>query len=196
MAVTFGLISAWLGLDVPTDAAGWVLLLFVGLGPGAVTMTLFTYSVPRLGASSFAILANTELVVVVSIGVLVLGEAHDPVARDRRRADRRRRRYARTRPPPGRFPAIGEARRTRCPRAPSRRVRPLVNRGQCRWRGVPVVIPAQAGIHPAIARRLRSGSRLSPGRQFPGSQYFSIGRSRCGNGLWTCGHTTCGAARI
>ena len=55
--------------------AGWVLLLFVGLGPGAVTMTLFTYSVPRLGASSFAILANTELVVVVSIGVLVLGEA-------------------------------------------------------------------------------------------------------------------------
>ena len=63
MAVTFGLISAWLGLDVPTDAGGWVLLLFVGLGPGAVTMTLFTYSVPRLGASSFAILANTELVV-------------------------------------------------------------------------------------------------------------------------------------
>ena len=41
-------------------------------------MTLFTYSVPRLGASSFAILANTELVVVVSIGVLVLGEAMTP----------------------------------------------------------------------------------------------------------------------
>ena len=74
MAVTFGLMSAWLGLDIPTSAAGWALLLFVGLGPGAITMTLFTYSVPRLGASSFAILANTELVVVVSIGVLVLGE--------------------------------------------------------------------------------------------------------------------------
>ena len=41
-------------------------------------MTLFTYSVPRLGASSFAILANTELVVVVAIGVLVLGEAVTP----------------------------------------------------------------------------------------------------------------------
>jgi drug/metabolite transporter (DMT)-like permease len=74
MAVTFGLMSAWLGLDIPTSAAAWALLLFIGLGPGAVTMTLFTYSVPRLGASSFAILANTELVVVVSIGVLVLGE--------------------------------------------------------------------------------------------------------------------------
>jgi drug/metabolite transporter (DMT)-like permease len=75
MAVTFGVLSAWLGLEVPASTAGWALLLFVGLGPGAVTMTLFTYSVPRLGASSFAILANTELVVVVSIGVLVLGEA-------------------------------------------------------------------------------------------------------------------------
>jgi drug/metabolite transporter (DMT)-like permease len=78
MTVTFGLISARFGLGVPTTAGGWALLLFVGLGPGAVTMTLFTYSVPRLGASSFAILANTELVVVVSLGVLVLGEALTP----------------------------------------------------------------------------------------------------------------------
>jgi drug/metabolite transporter (DMT)-like permease len=78
MAVTFGLIAAWLGLNIPGSAGGWALLLFVGLGPGAVTMTLFTYSVPRLGASSFAILANTELIVVVSLGVLVLGEALTP----------------------------------------------------------------------------------------------------------------------
>jgi drug/metabolite transporter (DMT)-like permease len=78
MALTFGLLAAWLGLGVPTSAGGWLLLLFVGLGPGAVTMTLFTYSVPRLGASSFAILANTELVVVVSLGVLVLGETLTP----------------------------------------------------------------------------------------------------------------------
>jgi drug/metabolite transporter (DMT)-like permease len=78
MAVTFGVMSVWFGLDVPTSAAGWALLLFVGLGPGAVTMTLFTYSIPRLGASSFAILANTELVVVVSLGVLVLGESMTP----------------------------------------------------------------------------------------------------------------------
>ena len=37
-------------------------------------MTLFSYSVPRLGAGSFAILANAELVTVVVLGVLVLGE--------------------------------------------------------------------------------------------------------------------------
>ena len=74
MAITFGLMAGWLGLQVPASAGGWALLLFIALGPGAVTMTLFTYSMPRLGASSFAILANTELVVVVAIGVLVLGE--------------------------------------------------------------------------------------------------------------------------
>ena len=75
MALTFGLAAGFVGLDVPLSSAGWLLLLFIALGPGALTMTLFSYSVPRLGASSFAILANAELVTVVLIGVLVLGEA-------------------------------------------------------------------------------------------------------------------------
>jgi drug/metabolite transporter (DMT)-like permease len=38
-------------------------------------MSLFAFAVPRLGASGFAILANAELVTVVLIGILVLGEA-------------------------------------------------------------------------------------------------------------------------
>jgi drug/metabolite transporter (DMT)-like permease len=75
MAVTFGLVAGFAGLDVPSNSSGWMLLLFIALGPGALTMTLFSFSVPRLGASGFAILANTELVTVVLIGVLVLGEA-------------------------------------------------------------------------------------------------------------------------
>jgi len=75
MAVTFGLMAGFAGLDVPESSAGWLLLLFIALGPGALTMTLFSYSVPRLGASGFAILANAELVTVVLVGVLVLGEA-------------------------------------------------------------------------------------------------------------------------
>jgi drug/metabolite transporter (DMT)-like permease len=78
MAITFGTISAFAGLDLPASTTGWLLLLFVGLGPGALTMTLFSYSVPRLGAGSFAILANVELVTVVTIGTLVLGEAVTP----------------------------------------------------------------------------------------------------------------------
>ncbi len=75
MAVTFGLAAGFIGLDVPSSSTGWLLLLFIALGPGALTMTLFSYSVPRLGAGSFAILSNAELVTVVLIGVLVLGEA-------------------------------------------------------------------------------------------------------------------------
>src|SRR5712692_8382925 len=75
MALTFGLAAGFIGLDVPASSTGWMLLVFIALGPRALTMTLFSYSVPRLGASSFAILANAELITVVLLGVLVLGEA-------------------------------------------------------------------------------------------------------------------------
>src|SRR4051794_6900805 len=78
MAVTFGLIVLLLGLDLPTAPTNWAVLVFIGIGPGALTMSLFAFSVPRLGASGFAILANAELVTVVLIGVLVLGEAVTP----------------------------------------------------------------------------------------------------------------------
>jgi drug/metabolite transporter (DMT)-like permease len=78
MAVTFGLTTAFAGLDAPVSGTGWMLLVFIALGPGALTMTLFSYSVPRLGASSFAILANAELVTVVGLGVLVLDEVITP----------------------------------------------------------------------------------------------------------------------
>ncbi len=75
MAVTFGVMTAWGGLDLPASGFAWLLVVFIALGPGALTMTLFSYSVPRLGAPGFAILANVELVTVVMIGTLVLGEA-------------------------------------------------------------------------------------------------------------------------
>jgi drug/metabolite transporter (DMT)-like permease len=78
MAVTFGVMAGLGGLDIPASGSGWLLVLFIALGPGALTMTLFSYSVPRLGAPSFAILANVELVTVVMIGTLVLGEAVTP----------------------------------------------------------------------------------------------------------------------
>src|SRR5438477_3138887 len=78
MAITFTAMAAFLGLDMPTHAASWLLVLVIALGPGALTMTLFSYSVPKLGATGFAILANAELVTVVLIGTLVLGEAMTP----------------------------------------------------------------------------------------------------------------------
>jgi drug/metabolite transporter (DMT)-like permease len=62
------------GLEWPRSLAGWEALLFIALGTGALTATLFSYSVPRLGPSSYAIIANCELITVVLIGVIALGE--------------------------------------------------------------------------------------------------------------------------
>ena len=62
------------GLRIPQTAVGWTALLFIALGAGALSITLFSYAVPRLGPSSYAIVANTELVTVVLIGTLLLGE--------------------------------------------------------------------------------------------------------------------------
>ena len=78
MAVTFAIIAGFIGLDWPSTPGVWAMVVFVALGPGALTMTLFSFSVPRLGASGFAILANVELVTVVLIGTIVLGEAVTP----------------------------------------------------------------------------------------------------------------------
>lgn len=74
MAATFGATCAVAGLDVPADAGTWGLMVAAALGPGALVITLFSYSVPRLGASSYAIVANMELVTVVTVGVTLLGE--------------------------------------------------------------------------------------------------------------------------
>ena len=74
MGFTFAIAAAVLGLDVPATPATWLLLLVVAIGPSALTTTLFSYAVPRLGAASYAIVANVELVTVVAIGMLALGE--------------------------------------------------------------------------------------------------------------------------
>ena len=52
--------------------------MIIALGPGALSVVLFAYSVPRLGPSSYAVIANSELVTVVVLGVLALGEKLTP----------------------------------------------------------------------------------------------------------------------
>lgn len=74
LLATFAAATLVLGLDVPATPGTWLLILVIALGPGALTVTLFCYSVPRLGASSYAIVANCELVTVVAVGVVLLGE--------------------------------------------------------------------------------------------------------------------------
>jgi drug/metabolite transporter (DMT)-like permease len=78
MALTFGVTCLYQGLDVPREPDTWLVLLCVALGPGALTITLFSYSVPILGASSYAIIANLELVTVVTVGISLLGEPMSP----------------------------------------------------------------------------------------------------------------------
>jgi drug/metabolite transporter (DMT)-like permease len=78
MALTFAVIGLSAGLDVPATADTWLLMVLAALGPGALVITLFSYSVPRLGPSSYAIIANLELVTVVSVGVTLLGEKMTP----------------------------------------------------------------------------------------------------------------------
>jgi drug/metabolite transporter (DMT)-like permease len=78
LAVSFAAASLYGGLDVPAEASTWALIIVVALGPGALTITLFSYSVPRLGPSSYAIIANLELVTVVAVGVTLLGEPITP----------------------------------------------------------------------------------------------------------------------
>jgi drug/metabolite transporter (DMT)-like permease len=78
MAAAFAAIGLVTGLDVPPTAEAWLLMAIAGLGPGALVITLFSYSVPRLGPSSYAIIANMELVTVVAVGVTLLGEKMTP----------------------------------------------------------------------------------------------------------------------
>jgi drug/metabolite transporter (DMT)-like permease len=74
LAASFAGASLYLGLEIPAAMGTWLLVLVIALGPGALTVVLFSYSVPRLGPSSYAIIANCELVTVVLIGAVALGE--------------------------------------------------------------------------------------------------------------------------
>jgi len=78
MALAFVAIGIATGLDVPGTAHAWSLMVLAALIPGALVITLFSYSVPRLGPSSYAIIANLELVTVVIVGVTLLGETMSP----------------------------------------------------------------------------------------------------------------------
>jgi len=64
----------WLGASVPKSAPGWLSLAFLALGPGAVAAVSQSYSMPRLGPTTYAIIANCELVTVVVVGIALLNE--------------------------------------------------------------------------------------------------------------------------
>jgi drug/metabolite transporter (DMT)-like permease len=78
LAAAYAGAALWLGASLPKSAPGWLSLAFLALGPGAVAAVSQSYSMPRLGPATYAIIANCELVTVVVVGATVLGEKLTP----------------------------------------------------------------------------------------------------------------------
>ena len=62
------------GLQGPVNASEWIWVLSCAVFGGALGISLFAYSVTRLGASVFGVVAAIELVTIVSLGIFVLRE--------------------------------------------------------------------------------------------------------------------------
>jgi drug/metabolite transporter (DMT)-like permease len=78
LAVAYLGAALWLGASLPKSAPGWLSLAFLALGPGAVAAVSQSYSMPRLGPATYAIIANCELITVIVVGATVLGEKLTP----------------------------------------------------------------------------------------------------------------------
>lgn len=68
------LITAVFGLKLPTMPGDWVSLFIIAIVGGVIQISSFAYALPRLSASGYSIIVSLELVTVVLIGVLALGE--------------------------------------------------------------------------------------------------------------------------
>lgn len=79
LALSYAVVALFAGLKFPVDSGGWGRLLFIGILGGVVQISSFAYALPRLSASGYSIIVSMELVTVVVLGVLVLGETLSPV---------------------------------------------------------------------------------------------------------------------
>ncbi len=66
--------SRFLGLKLPADASAWQSLLAIAIVGGVIPVVSFSYALPRLSGARYSIIVSLELVTVVMIGVLLLGE--------------------------------------------------------------------------------------------------------------------------
>jgi drug/metabolite transporter (DMT)-like permease len=62
------------GLQVPWTQHEWAVITLCALCGGVLAIPLFAYGITRTGASVYGVLSGTELVTVVGIGLLFLGE--------------------------------------------------------------------------------------------------------------------------
>jgi drug/metabolite transporter (DMT)-like permease len=75
----YAVVVAMTGLALPTGWHGVGALLLIGIVGGVVQISAFAYALPRLSASGYSIIVSLELITVVVLGVLVLGETLTPV---------------------------------------------------------------------------------------------------------------------
>ena len=62
------------GIRLPTGLGEWQSLITIALVGGVIQIASLAYALPRLSAGRYSIIVSLELVTVVSIGVLLLGE--------------------------------------------------------------------------------------------------------------------------
>jgi drug/metabolite transporter (DMT)-like permease len=64
---------------LPTSLGQWQSLVTIALVGGVIQIASLAYALPRLSAGRYSIVVSLELVTVVTLGVLVLGERLTPV---------------------------------------------------------------------------------------------------------------------
>jgi drug/metabolite transporter (DMT)-like permease len=77
--IVFSVAVAALGLKTPATAAEWLATIAIATVGGSLQIASFAYALPRLSGSGYAVIVSLELVTVVILGVLLLGERLEPV---------------------------------------------------------------------------------------------------------------------
>lgn len=78
-AIAFGFAALIYGFDWPPSPDLWLGVLFIGTLGGALQILSFSYALPRLASSGYAVIVCLEVVTVVLAGVFLLGERLQPV---------------------------------------------------------------------------------------------------------------------
>ncbi|MGE0701403.1 MAG: DMT family transporter [Hyphomicrobiaceae bacterium] len=73
-ALAFGAVAFLRGFDMPPVQSLWLNVLFIGTLGGALQILSFSYALPRLASSGYAVIVCLEVVTVVLAGVLLIGE--------------------------------------------------------------------------------------------------------------------------
>jgi drug/metabolite transporter (DMT)-like permease len=77
--LTFGAAAMIGGFAFPSRPELWLNVLFIGTLGGALQILSFSYALPRLASSGYAVIVCLEVVTVVLAGVVLLGETLLPV---------------------------------------------------------------------------------------------------------------------